>query len=362
MLIASELLKSAVPELMEADKALTQVSYRDLVTTAQTNTFFLLGMRDKEMMQAGFAAYRKAMQAFENEVFDIYSRFRAGTYNKLQAVNAFKEVCGRRYTEMFAAGTQAIGVDPGKTGVKIGFGANPYYRDIGLTRKDKAFLNHMRREELRYWRNFLNDIDDPNHIPRHPYDKRAMYYAKSGRSAFMNGMVAGAGTELEVHWILGGGKPCHDCIDLASRKWTWKELPTTPRAGGTRCLMNCHCHLEFREPSKAVHVETPGSGTVEALMAAGRYARVLGRKGEDITGPLRTELEAMYARMYKARQMMELSDDTMYWMRQRKALNKMIIDRMEAGGFTVKPTVSVKDLVAMAKKAADEGYDLVRKV
>ena len=139
-----EVLKLAVPVLEEAEKALTQKSYRDLVMTAQTNMFFQMGMENPDLMKAGFEAYNKAMAKFSADMADIVSKFKAGRYTIKQALQRFKTIAGVRYMELFQAGTMAIG--------------NPYYKELGLTRKDKAFLAKARRAEMRYFRKFLHDI------------------------------------------------------------------------------------------------------------------------------------------------------------------------------------------------------------
>jgi hypothetical protein len=351
MIITADIWKQILPQLEEADKALTQKAYRDIAMTAQTNVFFMMGMENPELMQAGFAEYNKILASFRTDMTDLVAKFRAGRLTPSQTLANAKNIFGNRYQEMFRAGTMAIG--------------NPYYQDIGMTRKDFAFLNKARRHELRYLKRFLADIRNPAHKPvRHPYSQRAKYYAESGKAQFYNGMVAGAGTKMDIYWVLGAPqtKHCDVCpIYHDGSPYTWESLPTVPRGGDTPCLWKCYCHLEMRPKTKAKTVSLAGSATDAALVAPGRFARIFDSKGQQIGGAVQADFEAMYAEMYKARQMVEITTgaEKASWIATRRRLNQAIIERAKGGQYRVVPTVSVKDLVETVKMAEESGGRLV---
>jgi len=197
MYLTTELLLSAVPALEEVDKAMSTASAADQMMIGQTDILFTMGFQDPSLMKAGFSAYQSAFTGFKTDMLNIVDRFQSGKYTYAQAMNRWKGVTGARYKEIFAAGTKAIG--------------NPFYEKMGLTKKDVAFMSGARRYERRFMSKLLMDIENPEHTPKfrypknHPYSKmppymqRALAYAESGKAQFYNGMLAGAGSKMDVY-------------------------------------------------------------------------------------------------------------------------------------------------------------------
>ncbi len=103
--------------------------------------------------------------------------------------------------------------------------------------------------------------------------QRAKWFANSLDSVFWAGLASSYPSKgTRIRWKLSRAEHCPDCIslDAQSRRqpFTIRTLPTTPRAGHTRCKANCKCRLEIvfipKEASK-------------------RVKRLLGRESEEET-------------------------------------------------------------------------------
>ena len=341
--------------LLESDKAYTASVKRDAIMRTQTSIFLSLGLRNPELMQRGFDSLLNIRVAFRDDMMRLVQGFSGGVGragDEAWVVREWKALTSRHYQNLFRAGAMAVG--------------NPYYADssIGLTKRDLAFISKARREELRFFRNFLRDIRDPNHNPiRHPYLARATYYAESGKAQFYNGMVAGAGDELEISWVMGEPEEhCADCPVLASSVYTWSTLPTTPGAGDTECIFNCYCHLEFQPrkvgplPGVAGGPISPGSSSQYAFDAPGRWARV-DLNGRLMSGEAAKRADDLFASMNQARQMISLTKgaERADWIRIRRRINAEIVSLSADNGFRVTPTTAVSDLLAAAKAGRAKG-------
>lgn len=355
-------MKSAIPVLEQADKAFSGAVARDSIMTAQTGFFFQMGLQNPDLAKAGMAMQAGILNSFKSNMFDVVSKYQAGTANFPQALKQWQTFTREHYRNMFTAGTKAAG--------------NPYYAKLGLTQKDLAFIDKAVRYESRFFKKLLFDMKDPKHLPANqiPRDaagrmlkgyrvqkfgylnrignmpSRAEMYAESGQAQFYNGMVAGSSQHLDIYWVLGVPMldHCDDCPILARRKWIWKTLPTVPRAGDTACKHRCYCRLEFRPKKTGPKINIPGRATAEAISTLGRHARVFDAQGVEMTGVLQQEVEAIYAKMYKARQMMRVTKGAarMEWIQMRKALNRQLIDRLKVGNYRAVPTISVNNLLS----------------
>ena len=350
--------------LEEADKFFTGQEARDTLRNLQTNLFFQLGLTDEKVMVKGMAMLSKQLAGMEVDMLNIVGKYTSGQLGFQGAVSDWRSMASTRYQELFKAGAMASG--------------NSYYAELGLTRQDLAFINRVRRFEERYFKKMLLDIKDPKHLPakqiprdaagkrlsgyraqKYSYEERSALYAKSAKSVFFNGQVAGGGPNVRIFWRLGPAeRHCEVCPVYATNRggegYTWKTLPTTPRSGGTPCGIECRCSLEIHpvEAKKA----PPGTASRAALNAAGRYGNVYDKTGVKVGGAVQTEAEIIMAQMNKARQMISLTtgEQKAYWITQRRDLNKLLVD-MGGTNYRMVPTMSVKDLVAAAKEAQARG-------
>jgi len=372
MEVTLENLLNAVPILQEIDKAFLmssdgQPDTNDIMRAGQSSIFMELGLENKDLMRQGFKEYNKVLSRQQTGMEAIAREYERGIINTQDAMKRFNALTKDSYLKQFRAGTKAVG--------------NPFYQDMGLTRKDISFISKARRAEAGFFRRFLHDIKDPGHgapkgtpgarPKRHSYQKRAGYYAKSGKAQFFNGMVAGAGDKLIVLWVLGVPQTehCDRCPVLASRKYTWRTLPTTPRAGDTPCLFNCYCHLEFRPPKgKKSFGGDPDTGGIKFLdmsqqgvdpiaKTPGGITRKDGKRWNEDSDIIE-EHNRIRSGMNKSRQMIEISKgaELKKWLKMRREFNdelQMLQDHFDDLRFL--PTHSVADLVKTIQSASRKG-------
>jgi len=370
--LTDEQLISLLDVLEEGDKSFTQASYRDVIMTAHTDMLFELGIRNVAAMEAGWKAFGNLQTKFHGEILSVYGKFQAGTLSTAAATTKFQNLLRTYGKDAFMAGTEMVG--------------NSYYKTVGMTKKDAAFINKYARTETRHWRKFLRDIKDPKHLPTHkiprdasgrllkgyrrqvhPYRQRVGYYADSLRGMGFNGMVAGAGTLLNIFWVLDklvGRRTdhCDDCVRIAAgNPYSWQTLPTTPKAGDTECKYRCYCGLEFQQrKGRGKQFDIPGSGSAQGLQAPNRWARIFDRFGRPISGAPLQDIEDIYQQMNKARQMIEITkaQEKLGWIRTRQQLNNALINQYPQ--YRKIPLVSVKDLTKAVTAAQPARGDLLK--
>jgi hypothetical protein len=343
-------IEALLVQLEESDKALTAAIPRDRIMQAQTGIFFNLGIRTPQLMKAGLEEYNQQMSQFRNQMTSLVSEFLKGKVTDEQARELWRQYTSDYYQRLFLAGAKAAG--------------NPYYAEQGVTAKDSLFLTKARAYEERFFNRFLRDMKDPSFEPTMDFLDRAAAYAESGKAQFYNGLLAGAGDAVEIHWVMDNlAEHCGQCPILASRVWTWQTLPTTPGAGDTDCLFNCRCHLEL-QPAKdrdVQHFPMPGATTALPVETPGRWATVIGPptpeapNGVEIGGEMAAAIEDLYQQLYKARQMTMLTsgEERERWIALRQDINKAIIDH--ARGYRALPTVSVTQLEQVVNWARELG-------
>jgi len=127
------------------------------------------------------------------------------------------------------------------------------------------------------------------------------------------------------------------------------------------CLFRCHCHLEFKPRGGKKFLDLgvtpgiPGSASEEALTSPGRWAQVFDSQGRPVRGVFAQDIEELYQRMYKARQMITLGVDKRKWIELRRDLNKEVIALTKEKGYRAVPSVSVSELVATIKSVQAKG-------
>lgn len=76
---------------------------------------------------------------------------------------------------------------------------------------------------------------------------RSVMYGNTLDGIALHGMVEALPDDARITWKLGNADHCPDCIALAaSGPYTKWSLPTTPRAGSTKCKTHCQCSLVVR--------------------------------------------------------------------------------------------------------------------
>lgn len=365
----SEQLKAYISVLEEGDKAFTGDIQTDYVAQTQADIFFQLGIRDRELMKYGLNQIALAKDVYHAKMYNIIREYRAGTINSSVALSQWKEGAKVAMERTYRGGAAHVG--------------NPFYKDLKIPRTDLRLMGRYLRKEGKFFKQLLFDIKDPMHKPlamipkdakgnllpgyrvqRWDYRTRANMYPESMKAMQYNGMLMGAGKNMEVRWVLGVPmtEHCDDCPRLARRVWpSYASLPTVPRAGDTQCLWKCYCHLEFRQKISRRTFDLAGSATSGAIQAAGRFGRVYDTAGNEIGGVLQAEVESYMVQEFKARQMMSVTqgEERMRWIQLRKEMNRLVIDRTKAGQYRAVPTVSVKALTETIKAVQARGVGVL---
>lgn len=364
----SESLTNYIDILEEADKAFVGNIAKDAVAQAQADIFFQLGIRDKALMKSGLDLVAASTGAYHKSMLDIVGKFQTGSLDYNTAFSQWRSATKTAMTGMFRGGGMTVG--------------NPFFQDLAIPPSELRLMARYLNKEGAYFKQFLRDMANPKHVPasqiprdasgkRLPgytqkqwdYAQRAGMYPDSLKAMRYNGMVRGAGSNMEIHWVLGVPQTVHcvDCPTLSGRTWTGETLPTVPGAGDTKCGWKCYCHLEFVQKVSRTTFDLAGSGTRGALMAPGRQAKMIDPKGTEVGGQLQAEVEKYMAKMYKARQMVAITTgaDKIYWIGQRKMWNQRAIELGQAGNLRIVPTISSSALVKTIRAVQAKGGLLI---
>jgi len=124
-----------------------------------------------------------------------------------------------------------------------------------MTSEDKEWFHHAVQSELGYMEKFLQAIRYKK--SRMGPERRIAMYANSMHSMFESGRVMGLPSDRIIHWVTTPAEHCPSCLYLESvSPFTRYTIPTTPKAGSTKCLTNCKCKLvlEHVDISKVLQV------------------------------------------------------------------------------------------------------------
>jgi hypothetical protein len=118
-----------------------------------------------------------------------------------------------------------------------------------LTKDEKEWLNKYITAELKYFDKFLKSLEN---LADTTIEKRVKRYVASMNYVYESGKVLSVGSDVIIHWVIESNNPCPDC-KLINRysPFVPATLPTTPKAGHTRCLDRCYCSLRIVKSSKS---------------------------------------------------------------------------------------------------------------
>lgn len=175
--------------------------------------------------QRGRTAKGKDAAAAAREQQTHLRRFRA-------TMDAARRELSKTYREAFRAGLRAHGV-----------------RQRAVTGPDKKWVDSAVRHEAGFLAGVGRDMVKGKSVKS--LAPRIAMYGAAALGAFHAGRVASAGPNQQIHWIVDrAAENCQDCLELEARgPYTRDTLPTTPRAGATKCRSNCKCELVFDDVS-----------------------------------------------------------------------------------------------------------------
>lgn len=184
---------------------------------------------DKRAYGKAKMAWTRYKTTMRKDFTELVSKLQAKEITKNQFMNSAHKLFKAGYEKAYRLGTNASGLE-----------------FVDLPQADLSWLGKARAHEYKFMDKFADDVI--NGRGSMAYDARANMYVDTIDSMFDAGRVdAYPNDYTQVYWELGGGESCGDCIDLAMHSpYTPDTLPTTPRAGNTRCLSNCNCSLRVR--------------------------------------------------------------------------------------------------------------------
>ena len=185
--------------------------------------------RDKKSYDRAVKAW-KTVQAKTREDFKaLVNQLANKDLTKNQFINRSRVVFKNAYEKAYRLGTDASGLN-----------------FLDLPDEDMRWLQRVRSHEYKFLDKFADDIIAGRGSI--PYETRADMYVDSIDSIFDAARVDAYPNEgTSIWWELGTTEHCGDCIDLAyNSPYRPDTLPTTPKAGATKCLSNCDCTLRVR--------------------------------------------------------------------------------------------------------------------
>lgn len=171
----------------------------------------------------------------QREMLSHLSRYRAEEPSRriteAQFRKKMKQSLSNAYRKAYFLGTEASGL--GQANDKL------FKHSSG---SEKNWLNSVISQEQKYFNKFLRDLI------RGVSQKQAVIrignYANAVRSVYESARILQIPDNSILHWVLQSGNPCPDCRLLHRLSpFTKATLPTTPKAGSTRCLSYCYCKI-----------------------------------------------------------------------------------------------------------------------
>ncbi len=199
---------------------------------------------------------------FHKKLAKEIKSYETGTISHTTLVNRTSSDIRNAYQSTYSLGLKARGhgalaTDARPTGMSTS----------NVNVEDAQWLRSAAEEEIGYWKNFMRDIrhgvvpdeDDEDRQPtrRMVKQKRLKMYVDSLDAIYAAGQVRGMPDDLHIiNWVFGHAEHCPECIYLEQNSpFTKEALPTTPRAGTTRCLTNCKCKIVIQRVPRAVYDE-----------------------------------------------------------------------------------------------------------
>jgi len=181
--------------------------------------------------------YRIELETFRRQLADDLARYRSGGFrSRGQAEWWMKRHIRQAYLHAFIEGKIAAGG----------------YRRMALRPDEEKWLLKQRRDEYKYLRKFLDDVDAGK--GRMPYARRIRMYGDALNSVYWAGFASGnRDPRRTITWVAHpAAEHCETCMELDGRTWTapafqrWVQETGILPGQNTKCLTNCKCHLEDR--------------------------------------------------------------------------------------------------------------------
>jgi len=202
--------------------------------------------------KGGFLDHRKNVTTIHNRKFtDLYnetsnsiarltSLYQSRKMTHPAWVRQVKVIMREAYKDAYLLGMRSGGA---------GFGTHPFgttTRTPALSSHDLTFIESAYRHEMRFLNTLMAQVREGSQWG--DVQKRMSAYSEALKHIYYSGRVMGSPKAMAIDWISPlDRRTCPSCRYLAGNSpFTRESLPTTPRAGDTRCLNNCRCRLVMR--------------------------------------------------------------------------------------------------------------------
>lgn len=188
------------------------------------------------------------MAVYRREVADAVQSVLSGVRTASAAEASARAVLSRSYERAYRQGLSSLGVDR--------FGAF-----------DAASIQAAVNNEMRFVSQFLRDA--ASGAGTVPYGLRAASYTRGYESMYTVGQVQALPWETDIYWRLSASDHCKDCMSLSDASpFSKATIPVVPGSGGTQCLYNCGCFLEYHLRAARTHSLEARPGRLSAMQAA----------------------------------------------------------------------------------------------
>jgi hypothetical protein len=200
--------------------------------------------------------------------------------------------------------------------------------------------------------------------------QRSAMYGKALEGISLHGAVESLPDDARITWKLGNADHCPDCLVLAaSGPYTKWNLPTTPRAGSTKCKTHCQCKLVVRV-GKLTAVERKdaeryGGKRREKLrdLLRPRPPKGMRRPDEDESlaiDEMRTKMNFLRRKLAEAREAGADAETIRELARARRDVNDRLIGFLEDRSIYDVPVVSVDEVITGADLGVGAQAEVMR--
>lgn len=178
-----------------------------------------------------------------NKLVDRLEREMLGHLSRLRSDDPDRKISESQFTKRMKASLRSAyksAYDFGTFASGLGR-ANPnIVTHVGVD--EKRWLDRVFAQEQRYFNKFLRALIAGESWKRARV--RIKNYSSAVRSVYESSRVLQLPDNVILHWVLQSDNPCPDCRLLHRLSpYTKFTLPTTPKAGSTRCLSYCYCKI-----------------------------------------------------------------------------------------------------------------------
>lgn len=176
----------------------------------------------------------------ESEMISHLYRFRSDDpsrqISKTQFRNRMKSTLQQAYRKAYEIGTKGSSVGTAAPGL------------VGHSSEDeKRFVASVFAEEAKHFNKLIASIISGSESMTRA-KMRIGRYSNAVRSTYEAAKLLQVPDDSILHWVLQSGNPCEDCRTIQRLSpFTKRTLPTTPKAGSTRCLDRCFCKVRVEK-------------------------------------------------------------------------------------------------------------------